>query len=69
MQEEKRLKKENTKSANLASTSKDKNKKRNKDKKVASGPSQKKHPKAQDQCCYFCKTSGHVKKDCTKYHA
>ena len=52
----------------MASTSKDKNKKRNKDKECASGPAQKKQHKIQDQGCYFCKTFGHMKKDCTKYH-
>ena len=68
MQEEERLKQEKTESAHLASTSKDKNKKRNKDKEVSSGPTQKKQHKAQDQGCYFCKTFGHMKKDYTKYH-
>ena len=53
----------------MEDTSKDKNKKRNKDKEGASGLAQKKQHKAQDQGCYFCKTSGHMKKDCTKYHA
>ena len=52
----------------MTSTSKDNNKKRNKHKEVASGPTQKKQHKAQDQGCYFCKTSGRMKKDSTKYH-
>ena len=69
MQEEERLKQENTESAHLASISEDKNMKRHKDKEVVSEPVQKKQHKAQDQGCYFCKTSGHMKKDCTKYHA
>ena len=69
MEEEERLKQEQTKSAHLASTSNDKNKKRNKDKEAASGMAQKKQHKTQDQDCYFCKTLGHMKKDCTKYHA
>ena len=68
MQEEERLKQEKIESTHLASTSKDKNKKRNKDKEVASGPVQKKQHKTQDQGCYFCKTSGHMKKDYTKCH-
>ena len=49
VQEEKRLKQEKTESAHSASTYKDKNKKRNKDKKATSGPAQKKQHKAQDQ--------------------
>ena len=69
VQEEERLKQEKTESTHLVSTSKDKNKKRNKDKKVASGLTQKRRHKAQDQGCYFCKTFEHMKKDCTKYHA
>ena len=51
MQKEEILKQENTVSAHLASTSKDKNKKRNKDKEAASGPIQKKQHKVQDQGC------------------
>ena len=62
------LKQEKTESAHLASTSKDANKKRNKNKEAASGQTLKKQRKAQDHC-YFCKTSGHMKKDCIKYHA
>ena len=62
------LKQEKTESTHLASTFKDKNKKRNKAKEAASGPAQKKQHKAQDQGCYFCKTFEHMKKDCTKYH-
>ena len=46
MHEEERLKQENTESAHLTSTYMDKNKKRNKDKEVASGLTQKKHHKA-----------------------
>ena len=46
MQEEERLNQEKTKNAHLASTSKDKNKKINKDKEAASGPAQKKQHKA-----------------------
>ena len=68
VKDEERLKQEKTESTHLESTSKDTNKKRNKDKEVASGPAQKKQHKAQDQGCYFCKTSGQMK-DYTKYHA
>ena len=69
MREEERLKQEKTESAHLERTSKDKNKKRYKDKEAASEPVQKKQHKAQDQGCYFCKTSEHMKKDCNKCHA
>ena len=69
LQEEERLKQEKAESAHLESTSKDKNKKRNKDKEVASGLTQEKTHKAQDRGCYYCKTSRHMKKDCTKYHS
>ena len=55
----------------MASTSKDKNKKRKKDKEAASGPAQKKQQKNQDEeeGCYFCHNHGHIKRECTKYHA
>ena len=46
VQEEERLNQEKTENSHLASTSKDKNKKMNKDKEVASGPAQKKQHKA-----------------------
>ena len=69
MQEKERLKQEKTKSVHLASTSKDTNMKRKKDKVAASGPAQKKQHKAQDQSSCFCKTFRHIKKNCTKYHA
>ena len=69
MQEKERLKQEKTKSVHLASTSKDTNMKRKKDNEATSGPAQKKQHKTQDQGCCFCKTFGHMKKDCTKYHA
>ena len=52
----------------MPSTSKDKNKKRNKYKEAVSGSTQKKQHKAQDEGCYLCKTSRHMKKDYTKYH-
>lgn len=71
VQEEERLKQNKTESAHLASTSKEKGKKRkkitNKD-EAAKGPGQKKH-KEGETTCFFCKKSGHMKKDCTKYHA
>ncbi|XP_074559580.1 uncharacterized protein LOC141837708 [Curcuma longa] len=64
VQEEERLKQEKTESAHLASTSKDKGKKR---KNVdAAGPSAKKQNKGD---CFFCNKAGHMKKECTKYRA
>ena len=48
VQKEERLKQEKIESAHLESTSKNKNKKMNKDKKVTSGPTQKKQHMAQD---------------------
>ena len=66
MQEEKRFKHEKSESAHLVSTSKDKGKKRKKD-EAAKGPNQKKAKENED--CFFCKEPGHVKKECTKFHA
>ena len=66
MQEEKGLKHEKSKSAHLISTSKDKGKKSKND-EAAKGPDQKKPKENED--CFFCKKPGHVKKECTKYHA
>ena len=34
---------------------------------VAKGPDQKKPKESED--CFFCKKRGHIKKECTKYHA
>lgn len=71
VQEEERLKQSKTESAHLASTSKEKGKKgkrpSHKDEAVK-GPTQKKH-KATEISCFFCKKSGHIKKDCAKYKA
>ena len=71
MQEEERLKQDKTENAHLERTSKDKGKKRkrNKDKnEAAKGPVQKKQNKDENNC-FFCKKPGHVKKECTKDHA
>ncbi|XP_022854587.1 uncharacterized protein LOC111375901 [Olea europaea var. sylvestris] len=67
VQEEERLKQEKIESAHLASTSKDKGKKKRKEYEAAhKGPAQKK--KKEDKgTCFFCKKTGHVKKDCAKY--
>ena len=67
VQEEERLKQDRTESAHLASTSKDKGKKR-KNNEAAKGPAQKKQQQDKEGC-FFCNKPGHVKKDCTKYHA
>ncbi|RVX17043.1 Retrovirus-related Pol polyprotein from transposon TNT 1-94 [Vitis vinifera] len=69
VQEEERLKQDKTESAHLASTSKDKGKRKNKDNKVAAsnGPEQKKQKV--EVTCFFCNKPGHTKKECTKYAA
>ncbi|XXG86494.1 hypothetical protein AAC387_Pa11g1379 [Persea americana] len=67
VQEEERLKQDKTESAHLASTSKDKGKKR-KNNEAAKGPAQKKQQQNKEGC-FFCNKPGHVKNDCTKYHA
>ncbi|CAJ2635047.1 unnamed protein product [Trifolium pratense] len=70
VQEEERMKRDKTESAHFASTSKDqgKRKKTHEPKnEAASVPAQKKQK--QDENCFFCKESGHVKKKCSKYHA
>ncbi|RVW93240.1 Retrovirus-related Pol polyprotein from transposon TNT 1-94 [Vitis vinifera] len=69
VQEEERLKQDKTESAHLASTSKDKGKRKNKDIKVAAsnGPEQKKQKV--EVTCFFCNKPGHTKKECTKYAA
>ena len=67
VQEEERLKREGVESANLATISKDKKRKRGKE--AAVGTSQHKVQKKQDGefTCYFCKKAGHMKKECPKY--
>ena len=70
VQEEERLKQEQVESAHLASTYKDKNKKR-KRANDADNESHKQQQKKANQvsCCFFCGKPGHMKKECTKYHA
>jgi len=66
VQEEERLQRDRYESAHLSSTSQ--NKKRKKTKGVAEGSSQQKKPKKDEEfTCYFCKKSGHMKKECSKY--
>ena len=71
MQEEERLKQDKTESAHLESTSKDKGKKseRNTNKNEATKSSAQKKQNKDENNCFFCKRSRHVKKECTKYHA
>ena len=71
VQEEDRLKRDKTESAHVTTTSKVNYRKRTKDKETAVGKSQPKKQKTQDQAvtCFFCKKSGHVKKECPKYVA
>ncbi|XP_047318744.1 uncharacterized protein LOC124922058 [Impatiens glandulifera] len=63
--ERKRLKQEIIECAHLASTSRDKGKKR-KNVDAAQGPNAKKKV---NNDCFFCNKVGHLKKNCTKYHA
>ncbi|XP_074336653.1 uncharacterized protein LOC141673816 [Apium graveolens] len=69
VQEEDILKHEKIESAHVAPTSKLNYRKRAKDKENVVGKSQPKKQKTQDQAvtCFFCKKSGHVKKECPKY--
>ena len=70
VQEEERLKQEKIESAHLTGTSKDKGKKRKKDKEVVEVPYQKKqHKEKRIDGCFFCGAVGHKKKQCTNYHA
>ncbi|CAL1397367.1 unnamed protein product [Linum trigynum] len=67
VQEEERQARDRTESAHLASSSQNKIKKRARD--VAEKSSQQKKPKMQTEGfpCYFCKKTGHMKKECPKY--
>ena len=70
VQEEERLKQKKIESAHLTGTSKDKGKKRKKDKEAAEVPYQKKqHKEKRVDGCFFCGAVGHKKKQCTNYHA
>ena len=64
------MKQEKIESAHLTDTSKDKGKKRKKDKEDAEVPYQKKqHKEKRVDGCFFCGAVGHKKKQCTNYHA
>ena len=66
------MKKDRTKSAHLASTSKDKRKhnKRKKGKEAAViAPQKKQHKEQSKDGCFFCGVEGHQKKQCTNYHS
>ncbi|KAK9714501.1 hypothetical protein RND81_06G099300 [Saponaria officinalis] len=69
VQEEERLKQDKAEVALLASTSKGKGKKRKFEPKAATkGPDEQKENE-ESISCYFCGKSGHIKKNCTRYHA
>ena len=64
------MKQEKIESAHLAGTSKDKGKKRNKDKEAVEVPYPKKqHKEKKVDGCFFYGAEGHKKKQCTNYHA
>jgi len=66
VQEKERLQRDKSESAHLSSTSQIK--KRKKTKGVAEGSSQQKKPKKDEEFTfYFCKKSGHMKKEYPKY--
>ena len=70
VQEEERLKQENIESAHLTGTSKDKGRKRKKDKEAVEVPYQEKqHKEKKVDGCFFKGAAGHKKKQCTNYHA
>lgn len=60
------MKQDKIESAHLTSTSKDSEKKRKKNKEVAGGPAKKKQ--SGEPNCFFCRTPGHQKRECAKYH-
>ena len=64
------MKQEQTERAHLASTYQDKNKKRKRAKDADNGShTQQQKKENQVSCCFFCGKPGHMKKECTKYHA
>ena len=70
VQEEEMLKQEKIESAHLVCISKDKRKKRKKDKEAAEVPYPKKQHKENNvDSCFFCGAAGHKKKQCANYHA
>ncbi|KAK9672915.1 hypothetical protein RND81_12G134500 [Saponaria officinalis] len=69
VQEEERLKQDKAEVSLLASTSKGKGKKRKFEPKAATkGPNEQKENE-ESISCYFCGKPGHIKKNCTRYHA
>jgi len=73
VQEEERLKQDKVESAELALTSKDKDKGKKRKKEAAytalQKEQQKKPVEPEGTGCYFCGVEGHRKKHCTNYHA
>ena len=70
VQKEERFKQEKIESVHLTGTSKDKGKKRKKDKEATEVPYQKKqHKEKRVDGCFFYGAVGHKKKQCTNYHA
>lgn len=67
VQEEERLKRHKSESTHLANAPKDKGRKTKYQNEAAKGPTQKKQQQAIESC-FFCNKSGHMKKECTKYH-
>ncbi|KAK9672848.1 hypothetical protein RND81_12G129000 [Saponaria officinalis] len=69
VQEEERLKQDKDEVALLSITSKGKGKKRKFEPKAATKGLDEQKENEKSINCYFCGKSGHIKKNCTKYHA
>nr|AAP54011.1 transposon protein, putative, unclassified [Oryza sativa Japonica Group] len=68
VQEEERLKQDRIESAHLSMTSNNK-KRKSKEAVDVQPPLKKRENNCGEEPCYFCKKEGHMKKNCTKYHA
>lgn len=68
VQEEEMLKQDRTESAHLSITSNNK-KRKSKEAVDVQPPLKKRENNRGEEPCYFCKKEGHMKKNCTKYHA
>ena len=69
VQEEEKIKIERPESANLTTTSKAKKRKMDKVKEAAGVPPVKVQKKQDEEGCFFCEKSGHLKKEYVKYKA